>query len=191
MVKAIDTHFDGHLFRSRLEARWAYYFRELGVSYLYEHEGFELGEGLRYLPDFFFPQWNLFAEIKPDKYTFQEHNKCRRLANITGNTVIELIGYPNVNPSTVIQPSKYYVCSKCGFMESYDFDGNRQYCECKAKHKIVSRINEVDGVLLLHSDKTSYKPIYYTSYVDVYTNDKVIQKAIEKAKKARFEFQKV
>lgn len=51
-LKPIQTYYDGHLFRSRLEARWAVVFKTLGVKYEYEPEGFDLGDGLCYLPDF-------------------------------------------------------------------------------------------------------------------------------------------
>ena len=52
MIKAIETIYNGHRFRSRLEARWAVFFDTLGVAYEYEPEGFDLGDGLWYLPDF-------------------------------------------------------------------------------------------------------------------------------------------
>lgn len=51
-IKPIQTYYDGHWFRSRLEARWAVVFKALGVPYEYEPEGFDLGDGLAYLPDF-------------------------------------------------------------------------------------------------------------------------------------------
>jgi len=51
-VKAIETVYNGHRFRSRLEARWAVFFDALGVGYEYEPEGFELPSGKKYLPDF-------------------------------------------------------------------------------------------------------------------------------------------
>lgn len=51
-IKPIQTYYDGHLFRSRLEARWAVVFNALHVPYEYEPEGFDLGDGLYYLPDF-------------------------------------------------------------------------------------------------------------------------------------------
>ena len=51
-IKPIQTYYDGHLFRSRLEARWAVVFNALSVPYEYEPEGFDLGDGLYYLPDF-------------------------------------------------------------------------------------------------------------------------------------------
>jgi len=65
-IKAIETKYKGYRFRSRLEARWAVFFDAIGVEWLYEHEGFDLGgEDGWYLPDFWFPLWGCFAEIKP------------------------------------------------------------------------------------------------------------------------------
>lgn len=51
-MRAIQTEYDGKRFRSRLEARWAVFFNNLGINYEYEPEGFELESGHRYLPDF-------------------------------------------------------------------------------------------------------------------------------------------
>lgn len=51
-IKAIQTEYKGYLFRSRLEARWAVFFDACGVEYEYEPEGYDLGSGLTYLPDF-------------------------------------------------------------------------------------------------------------------------------------------
>jgi len=64
-MKAIETFYDGHRFRSRLEARWAVYFNAVGISYEYEPEGFELSDGTKYLPDFYLPDENYWIEIKP------------------------------------------------------------------------------------------------------------------------------
>jgi hypothetical protein len=50
-IKAIQTEYQGHLFRSRLEARWAVFFDALSIGWHYEEQGFELPSG-RYLPDF-------------------------------------------------------------------------------------------------------------------------------------------
>lgn len=52
MIKPIETYYNGYRFRSRLEARWAVFFDALGVKYEYEPEGFDLGDGDYYLPDF-------------------------------------------------------------------------------------------------------------------------------------------
>ena len=39
-IKAIETEYDGHRFRSRVEARWAVFFNVIGLKYEYEIEGF-------------------------------------------------------------------------------------------------------------------------------------------------------
>jgi hypothetical protein len=52
LIKAIETHYNGYKFRSRLEARWAVFLDDLFIKWDYEIEGFETENGLRYLPDF-------------------------------------------------------------------------------------------------------------------------------------------
>lgn len=67
MIKAIETRYKGYRFRSRLEARWAVFFDALGVEWRYEPEGFDLGKELGYyLPDFYLPKFNAWAEVKPE-----------------------------------------------------------------------------------------------------------------------------
>lgn len=51
-IKPIETFYKGYRFRSRTEARWAVILDALGAKWEYEPEGYELGNGLRYLPDF-------------------------------------------------------------------------------------------------------------------------------------------
>lgn len=63
-MKAIETIYNGYRFRSRLEARWAVFFDEMGIKYEYEPEGFELSDGTRYLPDFYLPNLNYYVEVK-------------------------------------------------------------------------------------------------------------------------------
>jgi hypothetical protein len=64
-IKAIETKYDGHHFRSRLEARWAVFFNTNNIVYSYEPEGFNLGALGSYLPDFYLPELNLWVETKP------------------------------------------------------------------------------------------------------------------------------
>ncbi len=65
MIKAIETSYKGYRFRSRLEARWAVFFDALGIEWEYEPEGFDLGDLGWYLPDFWLPQAEFHAEVKP------------------------------------------------------------------------------------------------------------------------------
>lgn len=51
-IRPIQTEYKGYLFRSRLEARWAVFFDACGVDWEYEPEGYDLGNGIHYLPDF-------------------------------------------------------------------------------------------------------------------------------------------
>lgn len=54
-LKPIQTEYNGFLFRSKLEAQWAYFFDLAGIRYIYEPEGFKLPTGECYLPDFYLP----------------------------------------------------------------------------------------------------------------------------------------
>lgn len=64
MIKPIETYYNGYRFRSRLEARWAVFFDEIGVRYEYEPEGLVLSDGGHYLPDFYLPQFSSYFEVK-------------------------------------------------------------------------------------------------------------------------------
>lgn len=91
MLRSIETVYDGYRFRSRLEARWAMCFKNLGIDYSYELEGFELPSG-RYLPDFEF--WGFYGEVKPERPNTRELVVARELAAASGRGVIFLIGRP-------------------------------------------------------------------------------------------------
>jgi hypothetical protein len=65
-MEVLETKYNGILFRSRLEARWAVLFNALGIDYVYEPECFILKNGLKYTPDFYLPNYDLYIEIKPD-----------------------------------------------------------------------------------------------------------------------------
>lgn len=66
-IQAIETHYASHRFRSRLEARWAVFFDTLGVHWEYEPQGYLIGtDRTPYLPDFWLPGLNVWAEVKGD-----------------------------------------------------------------------------------------------------------------------------
>jgi len=80
-MKAIETIYKGYRFRSRLEARWAVFFDTLGIPFEYEKEGYDLGNGVYYLPDFWLPTLGYWIEIKGEAPTKKEIHK---LDQITG-----------------------------------------------------------------------------------------------------------
>lgn len=105
-MKAIETIYKGYRFRSRLEARWAVFFDNMGVPYEYEKEGFELDgefETVRYLPDFWLPFTfegshpvgsGYWVEIKAMAPTNLEMEKIERLVFETNHNAYMLVGYP-------------------------------------------------------------------------------------------------
>lgn len=103
MLKAIETKYKGYKFRSRLEARWAVFFDALGITWEYEKEGYDLGKAGWYLPDFWLPQVNMWAEVKPDRLTKEETEKCSALVRGTKHPCLLLVGMPENTPYWAIE----------------------------------------------------------------------------------------
>jgi hypothetical protein len=95
MIKAIETVYNGYRFRSRLEARWAVFFDCVGVKYQYEPEGFDL-DGVWYLPDFYLPQLEMWAEVKAEQFSMNELEKAISLAINSKKPAIMLVGSPEL-----------------------------------------------------------------------------------------------
>ena len=94
-IKAIQTEYNGFLFRSRTEARWAVFFDAIGINYRYELEGYDLSES-GYLPDFYLPDYKVWVEIKPldaDIVRFvgdynEWEKKCDRFRSESGQAIV-------------------------------------------------------------------------------------------------------
>lgn len=123
-IKAIETVYKGYRFRSRLEARWAVYFDNAygnghGLKWVYEKEGFDLGNGIRYLPDFWLLSGRMWAEIKPDDFSDSEFEKCWRLATQTGRPIAMLVGVPGErNHYKMFDPKENKLFESGGFFIS-------------------------------------------------------------------------
>lgn len=70
-IRAIETRYAGHKFRSRLEARWAVFFDALKLPWQYEPQGYAVtdpwdAESRAYLPDFYLPTLDVWVEVKGD-----------------------------------------------------------------------------------------------------------------------------
>lgn len=63
-IRSIQTEYNGYLFRSRLEARWAVFFDACGADWEYEPEGIVLSDGTKYLPDFYLIDFHCYFEVK-------------------------------------------------------------------------------------------------------------------------------
>ena len=112
------TDYDGHHFRSRTEAKWAVFFNEMGIKYEFEPKTFmfhpdEIGEmyiieplytydamfpdktkHIYYKPDFYLPDYDVWAEVKPTEFTRLEDGKLYLLVNKIKGTCIRLVSFP-------------------------------------------------------------------------------------------------
>lgn len=97
-MKVIPTHYNGNFFRGRTEARWAVFFDVLGIEYVYEPEGYDLGNGIWYLPDFWLPKYKLYVEIKCELPKDDDVSlvKAQKLAMGKSCLVLMLCGVPGI-----------------------------------------------------------------------------------------------
>lgn len=126
--RAISTRYKGYNFRSRLEARWAVFFDHLNIRWDYEPEGFELGNGLRYLPDFWLPDWKIWIEVKPAACDDAAREKACRLVHQSGHALYMSNGLPD-GPGTLFYLDASGVCTAdaraawAGSMPEFDGPG--------------------------------------------------------------------
>jgi len=139
--KSIETVYDGHRFRSRLEARYAMFFNELHIKWVYEPEGFVLSDGTCYLPDFYLPESDSFFEVK-GIMSDKDMHKIEMLIRDADKQVI--IGYPDftfescnyggwdgesyINSLTRKSSSVLVHCRSC---QRYYFSGIEWSYECR------------------------------------------------------------
>lgn len=134
-IRAIETRYKGHRFRSRTEARWAVFMDCLGVEWEYEREGYELPHG-KYLPDFWLPVQESFFEVKGEGITDRESRLAWDLCEASQRDVFVVCGPPNASrhpqadafisvvlddsegqPTTVLSGGyRWATCVYCGFV---------------------------------------------------------------------------
>lgn len=99
----IPTWYDDRLHRSRTEARWARFFKELSITVDYEPEGFMPG-GVWYLPDFivFAATGPIWVEIKPT-WRAPREEKWRHFADHRpkGTRAALFIGPPQIGEGNI------------------------------------------------------------------------------------------
>lgn len=120
--RGLETRYLGYRFRSRVEARWALFFTELGLDFVYEPQGFQLDSG-KYLPDFYLPDvgGGLWVEVKTRGLTPREERLAHELVQHSGLRLLVAQGDP-----CILELGKgYRVCSPPG-----DWDMNYLWCSC-------------------------------------------------------------
>jgi hypothetical protein len=202
VIKPIETIYKGYRFRSRLEARWAIFFQEIGLKWQYEIEGFE-GEGFKYLPDFYLPTINTWIEIKPFMPDKKEINKLSKFTDAlhtdypeAWQSVYLIIGNPYIDdyckeyelyPVThdgLYKLDEYFIkCFRCnriiiskfddiGWEYPYGYYCN--YCDYSDRNT-----TDIEGILKFH--KGDWMTTEYLPMEPIFTD------AYLKARQARFE----
>jgi len=164
-LKPIETNYNGYRFRSRLEARWAIYFDIIKAKWEYEIEGFNLDKYGYYLPDFYFPEENLWAEVKPTQLNDIELQKVKELSLESEMDVLLLVGVPEVKSYDAVSNGEI---RWVGYILSYNHMHGGFYDCCL-------------GCPDYHLDPKRYNNFWLEEFKDAY-------KAVDSAKSARFEY---
>lgn len=188
-MKAIDTEYNGYLFRSRLEARWAVFFDWVGIKWIYEPEGFILKDGTRYLPDFYLPEieTDVFCVVKRKGVwvevkginSKEADRKCRLFAS-SKNTIVLLEGQiPTVEGVNSLSGYGYdlYTHYEDGIM----VDDSYMFCECDECGKI--ELQHCGWAYRMNCDCNADM----RSKSKANTTTLTLQRAYKKARQARFE----
>jgi hypothetical protein len=193
-LKAIETRYANHLFRSRLEARWATALDNMGVRWEYEREGFELKGGVRYLPDFWLPDLKCWLEIKGDDPSEEALDKARKLRDAGDWPVVVAVGPVSAGPHRCFANDighssggssewevRWYICDGCRKPKISWGDG----CHTIVGPGWIS--HPVEWCL-----QTAFKPAADSECGPRWSEhnaalDAPIHRAIEAAKSARFE----
>lgn len=190
-TKPIETVYVGYRFRSRLEARWAIFFDTLGLRWEYEAEGFDLGHGYKYLPDFWLPELDCWIEIKPIMRDIEDWPvgevklKAELLAQKTGKHVFILVGTPGpVGGMGVLDKDSYTGFAVAPLIGLYD--NSYWWCVCPICGSVGIQYDGRSGRNIhepncqYHDDKTDPKNYNF--------DDPRLHLAYNAARSARFEF---
>ena len=144
-IKAIETYYKGHHFRSRLEARWAVFFDALNIEWSYEVEGFEWPPrpagpdygfdsnpelfGGHYLPDFWLPSIETWFEVKGPEPDVEEWRILHEFSEIAdGRLVIAVGDIPHSTDLCGYTKEKPWAEGHLGLQTQGDF--NYAWCSC-------------------------------------------------------------
>lgn len=204
-IKAIETVYDGYRFRSRLEARWAVFFNEVNIKYEYEKEGFDLPSG-RYLPDFWLPDLDSWLEVKGGIPTEKEIDLGSELALFSKKDFIIVASLPH----EIMYHRKQDIPSTFPFCWSYeptnnedkDEDWNETFdldptcplyliqCPCCKQVRFTHCWPYHYGseeCIRYNTYKTCNCFDGYNGHIYIDFENSFIEKAVLKAKQARFE----
>lgn len=158
-IKPIETKYAGHLFRSRLEARWAKFFDVLEITWAYEQEGYDLGSVGYYLPDFVLPGvyyrttlltgW--IAEVKPvTAFNIKLDTLCVQLQKpgiLLGAEKVKQSGYEQ-HGDFADYDMGFLKCESCG---TNKIDWETKYIDCQCCGGYMSEVPAINAANIANS----------------------------------------
>lgn len=203
--KAIETHYNGYRFRSRLEARWAVFFDHAHIKYEYEPQGFELEDGTKYLPDFYLPEYDYYVEVKPPRENSRD--EIEKASKFVGNGINVLVILSNIPKKKKVNffhyPVLYYNPVQQEIVKTLvtifpDCDGSiyfgSEWAYVRRENKTLYYfLHNIDNELSAISDKDLAK-LYgtqsYSDYLLYYDKEscEVLAGCYDSARQARFEY---
>ena len=174
MIKAIETKYKGYRFRSRLEARWAVFFDHVKIPWEYEKEGFEI-DGTKYLPDFYLPSLEVYAEVKPEQLSQEEFRKIAALRGLVLDGLPKERGY--------ILAGEACQCTVEIEMNELSYSPTTYCYDCYLKGECYWSIDIVRS-----HHKRQHWYLFSNDNSEVFT-DGSLSDAVEATKSARFEFE--
>jgi len=187
-IPAIETHYGGCHFRSRTEAKWAVFFDTLGVQWEYEKEGFELGELGRYLPDFWLPDLDCWIEIKGQKATKKEEQKCEALCMGTEKTVYLFVGVPKGSEQEHLNADNFVFRFEIQNYGSLAYDNYQGWVACTKCKKVGIGYSSWSRRLCVCRDPREDDSSPREKGKSELSDFRRIDNACTKATQARFEF---
>jgi len=147
-VAVIPTEYDGTMYRSRTEARWAVFLTSLRCPFEYEPEGFRLPQAGGYIPDFYLTNVDKFIEIKPSVCVEGRESPVEEFAEVTDKSIYVFRGSPSCDnysgyPEWVSaevyfgrtgrdEGHQFCICPRCGTVDiQHDGRCDRIPCACQ------------------------------------------------------------
>ncbi len=132
IIKVLPSVYRGVTYRSRMEARWAVFMDHAGVPFIYEPEGYDLGGGLCYIPDFYLRGMDAFLEIKNplDKESLK---KPEVLSGESGRRVFVFLSNPKYPESPGFD---WESDAAIFYSDGHWSDSGYLWCECEGCRKV-------------------------------------------------------
>ena len=178
-MKPIETEYKGYRFRSRLEARWAIFFDACGVDWEYEPEGYDLGDGLYYLPDFLLhgvdgrDGGDLYVEVK-GQMSDLDALKINRFAEQGGKVLV--VG--KIPEGDDAREFSDYISDRA-YDDHGDWPNEFNFATIDGDYFAAHPGINKDGRFELFGDDSSYL---------CFQDDRATEKAYRLARQARFEY---